>query len=132
MGDLTIKDNDLIRLRHTDNKELSDLKPFQKDIYLFTTYIAGTTHVEGILELEPHINIGDRLNFVRKPGNTYDKNAIEIRNIDNVKLGFVPQKDNIIFSRLMDAGKMLFAKITSKEMKGKWLYITIDIYLYDL
>ena len=31
----------------------SDLSnPFERDIYLFDTYVAGTTHVEGIEEIE--------------------------------------------------------------------------------
>jgi hypothetical protein len=32
----------------------------------------------------------------------------------------------------MDAGKLLFGKITAKETKGKWLKIDIDIYLHEL
>ena len=40
-------------------------------------------------------------------------------------------EDNAVFSRLMDAGKMLFGKITNKEMKGKWLKLDIDIYLHE-
>ena len=31
----------------------------------------------------------------------------------------------------MDAGKLLFGKITSKEMKGKWLKLEMGIYLKD-
>lgn len=46
-------------------KEVDVPKPFEKDIYLFETTVAGTTHVAGIEELEPHIKIGDRLEFFR-------------------------------------------------------------------
>ena len=38
---------------------------------------------------------------------------------------------NVIFSRLMDAGKLLFGRITHKEMKGKWLKINIKIFLHE-
>ncbi len=40
-------------------------------------------------------------------------------------------EDNIIFSRLMDAGKLLFGRITNKEVKGKWVKIDIRIFLHE-
>lgn len=48
-----------------------------------------------------------------------------------MKLGYVPKEDNVVFSRLMDAGKLLYGKIIEKEMKGKWLRIKIGIYLHE-
>ncbi|MBQ6555823.1 MAG: HIRAN domain-containing protein [Firmicutes bacterium] len=47
------------------------------------------------------------------------------------KLGYVPKKDNIVFSRLMDAGKLLIARIKEIEVRGKFNDIKIDIYLVD-
>ena len=46
-------------------------------------------------------------------------------------IGYVPEKDNIIFARLMDAGKMLAAKIKDIEKKGSFTKIAIGIYLVD-
>ncbi|MEE1186528.1 MAG: HIRAN domain-containing protein [Acutalibacteraceae bacterium] len=106
-------------------------KPFEHDIFLFDSHVAGTTFIEGIEELEPHLKIDDRLDFFREPDNPHDKKAIVIKNTDGVKVGYVPREDNVIFSRLMDAGKLLFGKITHKEMKGKWLNIKIKIYLHE-
>lgn len=106
-------------------------KPFEHDIFLFDSHVVGTTFIEGIEELEPHLKIDDRLDFFREPDNPHDKKAIVIKNTDGVKVGYVPREDNVIFSRLMDAGKLLFGKITHKEMKGKWLNIKIKIYLHE-
>ena len=51
---------------------------------------------------------------------------------DGKKVGYVPEKDNIIFSRLMDAGKLLSAKVTDmKERMGDFMQISIGIYLID-
>ncbi len=111
--------------------EIAVPKPFEHDIFLFDTHVAGTSHVDGILELEPYLNIDDRLVFLREPDNQHDPKAIVIKNMDGVKIGYVPESDNIIFSRLMDAGKLLFGKITSKELKGKWLKINIRIFLQE-
>ena len=36
------------------------------------------------------------------------------------KLGYIPEKDNIVFARLMDAGKYLIAKIDRIEPKGSF------------
>lgn len=116
-------------LKH--NGEIEIPKPFERDIFLFDTFIAGTTHIEGIEELEPFINVGDKLDFFREPDNPYDKEAIVIKNKNGVKVGYVPKTDNVIFSRLMDAGKLLFGQIEEKEMKGNWLKINIKVYLKD-
>jgi len=48
-----------------------------------------------------------------------------------VKIGYIPKADNAIFARLMDAGKLLFARIASKEKSGTWLKIAIKVYLHE-
>lgn len=121
----------LVGLLHGKNGEISIPKPFEKDIFLFDTYVAGTTHIEGIEELESHLNNDDRLEFFREPDNRYDKQAIVIKTVDGVKIGYVPKQDNVIFARLMDAGKLLFGKITSKEKKGSWVKIYIKVFLHE-
>lgn len=132
MSDLIKKDDNtgLIGLLHGQGG-LTIPKPFEHDIFLFDSHVAGTSFIEGIEELEPHFKIDDRLDFFREPDNNYDENAIVIKNADGIKVGYVPREDNVIFSRLMDAGKMLFGRITHKEMKGKWLKINIKIYLHE-
>ena len=132
MGNLVKSDTGgLMGLLHCNNGELTIPKPFERDIFLFDTYVAGTTHIVGIEELEPHLNIDDRLEFFREPDNQYDKQAIVIKTIDGVKIGYVPKQDNVIFARLMDAGKLVFAKITSKEKKGSWIKIDIKVFLHE-
>lgn len=121
----------LVGLLHGKGREISIPKPFEKDIFLFDTYVAGTTHIEGIEELELHLNVDDRLAFFREPDNRYDTQAIVIKTVDGVKIGYVPKQDNVIFARLMDAGKLLFGKITSKEKKGSWVKIYIKVFLHE-
>ena len=132
MGDLVkTGGSGLVGLLHGKNGEISIPKHFEKDIFLFDTYVAGTTHIEGIEELELHLNVDDRLAFFREPDNRYDKQAIVIKTVDGVKIGYVPKQDNVIFARLMDAGKLLFGKITSKEKKGSWVKIYIKVFLHE-
>lgn len=47
------------------------------------------------------------------------------------KLGYVPEKYNLIFARLMDAGKILKARIFNITTKGTFKQISVGIYLVD-
>ncbi len=132
MGELIKSENgSLVSLLHGKGGNLAIPTPFERDIFLFDTHIAGTSYIEGIGELEPYLNIDDKLDFFREPDNPHDKQAIMIKNADGVKIGYVPKADNVIFSRLMDAGKLLFGRITTKEMQGTWLKIEIKVYLHE-
>lgn len=132
MSDLVKIDNgDLIEYLLKTGTGLDLPKPFERDIYLFDTYVAGTSHIEGIENIGESLKEGDRLVFYREPENEHDPQAIRIENLKGEKIGYVPRKDNVVFSRLMDAGKVLFAKVIEKEMKGKWLKIKIKIYLHE-
>ncbi len=132
MSDLkTIEGSGFISLLHSSGGSAAIPKPFERDIFLFDTHVAGTSHIEGIEELEPYLHIDDRLDFFREPDNPYDNKAILIKNSSGVKIGYVPKADNIIFARLMDAGKLLFARITSKETSGNWLKLSIKVFLKE-
>ena len=75
MGDLIKSDSGgLVSLLHGKGGGLDIPKPFERDIYLFDTQVAGTSYVEGIEELEPHLNIDDKLvdDLIKERG-TMDK-----------------------------------------------------------
>ena len=91
--------------------------------------MAGTTYLEDDSVLEK-IKVEDKLRLQRED-NTYDSNAILLFTGEGQKLGYVPERDNNIFARLMDAGKMLAAKIKRIEKKGSFNQISIGIYLVD-
>jgi hypothetical protein len=113
-----------------EGHELGDIiKPLIKEIHLFDSYVAGTTHLTDKTVLES-IKIGDMLTMQRED-NKFDSNAILILNAEKKKLGYVPEKDNIVFARLMDAGKLLKAKITDIKQKGSFTQISVGIYLVD-
>lgn len=132
MGELINTDSTgLVGLIHGKNGALVMPKPFEKDIFLFDTYVAGTMYIEGMEELEQYLNLEDKLDFFREPDNQYDKQAIVIKTVDGVKIGYVPKQDNVIFARLMDAGKLLFGRISAKEKKGSWVKINIKVYLHE-
>ncbi len=105
------------------------LEPLIREIHLFDSYVAGTTHLEDPKVLEG-ISVGENLTLIREE-NKFDDNAIRIQTEAGAKLGYVPEKDNLIFARLMDAGKRLKAKISGIEKHGSFTKIAIGIYLVD-
>ena len=128
-NDLEIKKNDVI-IKSSANNNLSDvIKPLVKEIHLFDTFIAGTSYIEK--ELLERLKVDDKLTLQRE-NNKYDAKAILVLNGDKQKIGYIPEEDNIIFSRLMDAGKLLTAKIESINIKGDWYKVRIKIYLMDI
>lgn len=127
-NELTKQEQGLVSL--VDTHELGDIiKPLIKEIHLFDSYIAGTAHLDDKSVLDT-IKVGDMLSLQRED-NKFDSNAIMVLNAENKKLGYVPEKDNLIFARLMDAGKLLKAKISKIEMKGSFRQIGVGIYLVD-
>ena len=127
-GDITIKSADLVSA--IEETSLGDIiKPLVNEIHLFDTFVAGTTYLDDDSVLD-EIATGDKLRL-RREDNKFDEKAILVLDAQNRKLGYIPRKDNIIFSRLMDAGKLLMAKITDIEMQGSFTRISIGIYLVD-
>lgn len=126
--EIDVKKEDLLSV--IDDKSLSEaLKPLVREIYLFDTFIAGTSYIEDPSLLD-QLQINERLKLVREESK-FDDLAILIQNSEGKKLGYVPRKDNVIFSRLMDAGKLLIGKVKEKDQIGSFSRIRISIYLID-
>ncbi len=126
----TLKDNWL---------ELSDTfkdlpLPFHQEIFLLECSLAGTTHVGDIKAKTANLAEGDLLTLRRDPANVHDPLAIAVYTAENERIGWVPQRKNTIFSRLMDAGKLLYAKVSSKEFveRNSWLNMRMKIYMRDV
>lgn len=125
---LILKKEGLVPL--VEEKGIGDLiKPLTTEIHLFDSFVAGTTHLKDQSVLG-EISVGSKLTLKRED-NKFDDNAILLFAENGKKVGYVPEKDNIIFARLMDAGKLLSATITAIETKGSFTQIRIGIYLVD-
>lgn len=131
MGDIIkTEHNQLIGLLHSGNG-LALGKPFERDIFLLETQIAGTSHVKGFSDLEPLLQEGDKVDLFREPDNKADKHAVLICDKDGNKLGYLPQKDNLIISRLMDGGKLIYGKIAWKKKRGNWVQVGVEVWMKD-
>ena len=46
-------------------------------------------------------------------------------------MGYVPERENTVLSRLMDAGKLLTAKIDRLSPRGSFRQVNISIFMLD-
>ena len=128
-NELTIGKQNMVSL--VKENPLGDLiKPLSHEILLFDSYIAGTSYIKDETIFDD-IKEEDKLILQREPENKFDENAILVLDSQKRKLGYIPEKDNIVFARLMDAGKYLTAKVKYYESKGAFKQISISIYLVD-
>ncbi|MBR3086928.1 MAG: HIRAN domain-containing protein [Kiritimatiellae bacterium] len=102
-----------------------------KDIFLLNCHISGTSHTEAAKERASDIQPGLPLTLRREPANNFDKQAIAVFLPNGERIGYIPQKHNPVTSRLMDAGKLIFAKVTEAELKGNWLRARMDVFMKD-
>lgn len=113
-----------------ENKDLGELlKPLIKEIHLFDSYVSNTSLLKDKSPLGK-IKIGDKLSLIREVSR-FDDNAIVVYDAGKKKIGYIPEKDNTIFARLMDAGKSLIAKVTNVKYQEGFTQISIGIYLQD-
>lgn len=105
--------------------------PFQNKIVLIEdARVAGTTHVHGIDNIVEGLEIGANLRLERDPGNLADAWAIRVYAGEN-RIGYVPADCNEVLARLMDAGKVLSAKLTGVEKLGIWNKLHMEVSLDD-
>ena len=106
------------------------IKPLMSDIFLYETNIAGTCYVEDESFFDG-LKEGSVLVLRRESENLYDKRAILVLNEKEEKLGYVPRKDNVILSRLMDGGKILKAVVKDCHRDEFQWEVRIKIFLVD-
>ncbi len=130
--------NDLIKKEDENNKYIIKYdsthnlpKPFERFIFLLETTVAGTTRIKDIDKIIDSLNIRDDLILYREPDNPNDKHAIRIETINKEKIGYVPRQNNVVISRLMDAGKKIVAEVTEIESRGNWFRILFAIFLHE-
>lgn len=126
---LTITNGELVAL--TQGGLDTVLKPLIREIFLFDSYIAGTSHLSDKSVFE-EFHEGCKLTMQRE-ANKFDDNAILLLAPSGKKAGYVPEADNVVFSRLLDAGKILTAVVKSaQKVSDLYMKVQIGIYLVDI
>lgn len=135
--ELSTIQQDSAALSFLEQTGLSLPEPFTRDILLMHTMINGAMHVDHIHELARQLQAGDQVKLVLEPHNPVDPRAIQVRNQENKKLGYIPRKKNEVLFHLMDAGKYLYGVVTDGDIgeeldeNNTWVEIFIDVYMRD-
>ncbi len=112
------------------SKTETGITPFTQEFFLLEIVVAGTSFCKEIETIENLIVSEKILTMKREPDNQFDEFAIAVY-CDNIRIGFVPGTLNLVCSRLMDAGKLFFCRVVSKQWKNKWLKINANIYMVE-
>ena len=130
MSDLAVIDPNLLAIIQSSFTTDGLPMPFVQEIFLIECKVAGTSYLN-LTEIEPHLLIDEILLTLREPENKFDEFAILILTQKGKKLGYIPRDKNEILARLMDAGKLILAKIVDKKWVGNWLNITMSVFMRD-
>ena len=109
------------------------LAPFTREVFLLDIEVAGTGYCEQMNEIYPKLQNSTVLQMRRDPQNKYDKQAIGIY-YEQTRIGWVPRTMNTIISRLMDAGKAFFCRVTDlseQSTDNLWKHIACKIYMVE-
>lgn len=106
-------------------------QPYARDITLLECYIAGTTWRE-LDDIESRLQASDEFTLRREPDNSHDTWAIKILARTGEHLGYIPRAKNEPLVRLLDAGKLIYARLIAKTWKDDWLRLDIVVILREL
>lgn len=106
------------------------ISPFTREIFLLDIVVAGTTFCKEMDEIYPLLLPDTKLKMVRHPKNEYDELAIGVY-YNDVRIGWIPREMNEVISRLMDAGKAFFCRITDVSKKGTWTKVDSKVYMVE-
>lgn len=103
--------------------------PFVQEIYLTHFSVAGTWYVSDWQQLVSKMIAGMQLSLLREPDNSYDTFAIQVVDVQKRKLGYMPRRMNHIPARLLDAGKLLYVKITHLNLQD--MVLEVDLFMRE-
>ena len=101
--------------------------PFERTVFLTECHLAGTAEIDDILVKTRNVETGTPLVMKRMPTDAQDARAIAALSAAGDIVGYVPRRYAAVFARLMDAGKLLSAKVTDKALVGHWIDISVAI-----
>lgn len=100
-----------------------------RDVFLYGCELAGSQYLDLEDHVVPKLHENDPLALMREPNNEFDEHAISVYTTGGLKLGYLPRSNNLILSRLMDEGNLLFGKTKTFHWDGKRLYLVVKVYM---
>ena len=107
--------------------------PFEAEILLDTMEVARSLETRDILVKCENISAGDTLLLKREPENRFDSFAIRVETVEGMNIGYAPREKNRILARLMDAGKLIVAKVRDKQLVDEFfISIWMEVFLKEI
>lgn len=100
-----------------------------REIFLYGCEVAGSQYLDLEKHVLPKLQENDPLVLMREPDNKFDEHAISVYTTNGLKLGYLPKNNNLILSRLMDEGNLLFGKTKTFHWDRKSLYLVVKAYM---
>lgn len=128
--DNLIKQVENLQTQVDESKKLHyDNSSNARDVFLYGCQVTGSQYLQLKDHVLPKLREGDSLLLMREPNNEHDKHAISVYTTGGLKMGYLPRNNNLILSRLMDEGNLLFAKTKTFHWDGKDLELVVKVYL---
>ncbi|MCL1932006.1 MAG: HIRAN domain-containing protein [Treponema sp.] len=128
---IRIDDTNIVSILNSWKTGLDIGKPFSKQIYLISASIAGLFYVDNIHDVLDEIKLESKLRFVREPDNQHDELAIQVKDQNDNKLGYIPRQKNPILARLMDAGKHIYGTVKEINNDDSYMNVEMEIFMDD-
>lgn len=106
--------------------------PFSQEIFLKECSVAEVLQVDDIQFKTKGVGVGTELALRRGTESESGGFAIRVQTPEGERIGSVPEDCSEILARLMDAGKLLVAKVSRKEVVDHWLDMSIKVYLKEV
>lgn len=105
---------------------------FQQVIFLTNCHLAGSNEIAGIKDKIGGIKDGDPLVLHRAATDATDARAVSVETASGTLIGYVPRRYGAVMARLMDAGKLLSAKLIGRDCDEQWTDITVAIEMREV
>ena len=129
-GELTVIDHNWIEIKNLTSQVKM---PFEAEIFLDAMEVARSLETRDILVKCENIVVGDALVLKREPRNKFDSYAIRVETVEGEHIGYVPREKNGILARLMDAGKLIVAKVREKQFVDEFfISIWVELFLKEI
>lgn len=102
-----------------------------REIPLLNFVVAGTTYCKQFDKTDGEFIKNGMPLIVKKEDNQHDANAIALY-VDDVRIGYVPKKQNEVLARLLEAGKVLVSRVKDAQYSDGWEKINARIWMVEL
>ena len=96
---------------------------------VFAAFLRGVQYRHLSPAFVEGLQAGDPVDLVREPYNAYDRQAIAAY-ADGVHVGYLPREDNVVLSRLLDAGLPLACRFAVVDpLREPWHRLAVELEL---